>query len=181
MNSLSLPSLHSFGHVALAGGVIFTTAFLTRSRRASFPGAELGGRRLRFPRGVLRWIIIGGITVATLLALGVDLKGLWSALAATLSLIAIGFVAMWSILSHMLASLLIVIFRPFGVGDRIEVVGDDSVIGEVLDLNPVYTLLRSDDGGVVQVPNNVFFQKAVKRHVSTPPTTPEPSSDLGVI
>lgn len=80
-----------------------------------------------------------------------------------MSLIAIGFVAMWSILSHMLASVLIVVFRPFEVGDRVELVGDDPVIGEVTDLNPVYTTLRADDGGVFQIPNNQFFQKVLKR------------------
>jgi small-conductance mechanosensitive channel len=71
---------------------------------------------------------------------------------------------MWSILSHMLASILIVIFRPFEVGDSVEIVGDDPVRGEVMDLNPVYTTLRAEDGGTLQVPNNLFFQKALKRH-----------------
>lgn len=88
---------------------------------------------------------------------------------AALSLIAIGFVAMWSILSHMLASVLIVIFRPFEVGDRVEILGDDEIIGEVTDLNPVYTTLRAADGGTLQVPNNVFFQKALKRHAPSAP------------
>ena len=68
------------------------------------------------------------------------------------------------ILSHMLASILIVVFRSFEVGDRVEIVGDNPVFGEVTDLDPVYTTLRADDGGTLQVPNNVFFQKALKRH-----------------
>jgi small-conductance mechanosensitive channel len=66
----------------------------------------------------------------------------------------------------MLASILIVIFRPFGVGDSVEIIGDDPVFGEVTDLNPVYTTLRARDGSILQVPNNLFFQKALKRHSS---------------
>lgn len=120
-------------------------------------------------------MVIGALVLVALPALGIDLKGLWTTLAAALSLVAIGFVAMWSILSHMLASLLIVVFRPFGVGDRVEIIGDDLVLGEVTDLNPVYTTLRADDGGTLQVPNNLFFQKALKRHAPAPVTPVDPA------
>ena len=84
---------------------------------------------------------------------------------------------MWSILSHMLASVLIVVFRPFEVGDRVEIVGDDPVVGEVTDLNPVYTTLVADDGGILQVPNNLFFQKALKRQ--PPPASASPPTAGG--
>lgn len=146
------------------GAAILTTALLARPRRWHAVTPAGVPHRLGLPKGVVRWVVFGVVTFAALLAIGVDLEGLWSTLVATLSLVAIGFVAMWSILSHMLASILIVIFRPFEVGDRVEIVGDDPVIGEVVDLNPVYTTLRTEDGGTLQVPNNLFFQKAVKRH-----------------
>lgn len=156
-------------HTLVAAAAIFTTALLARRPRVR-PVATLSvPRRLGLPKGVVRWLVIAGIFFAALLALGVDLQGVWSSLGAVLSLIAIGFVAMWSILSHMLASVLIVVFRPFEVGDRVELVGDDPVIGEVTDLNPVYTTLRADDGGVFQIPNNQFFQKVLKR--CAPPRT----------
>jgi small-conductance mechanosensitive channel len=125
---------------------------------------------LGLPKGVAHWLIVGVLAIAALLAVGIDLHGLWLTLVPVLSLVAIGFVAMWSILSHMLASILIVIFRPFGVGDSVEIIGDDPVFGEVTDLNPVYTTLRARDGGILQVPNNLFFQKALKRHA--PANTP---------
>jgi small-conductance mechanosensitive channel len=156
---------HGFAPAALAAVVILATALLGGAGRSRIPDRSLVRRRLGLPKGVARWLVIGGLSVAALLALGIDLQGLWSTMVAALSLVAIGFVAMWSILSHMLASILIVIFRPFEIGDRVEIVGDDPVVGEVTDLNPVYTTLRTADGGTFQVPNNLFFQKAVKRHV----------------
>lgn len=168
LDQFSFASPQSFGPAALAVSAILATALLARPRRSRSATPALVRRRLGLPNGVVRWLVIGGVSVAALLAMGMDLQGLWSTLAATLSLVAIGFVAMWSILSHMLASILIVIFRPFEVGDRVEIVGDDPVLGEVTDLNPVYTTLRTDDGGTLQVPNNLFFQKAVKRHGLTP-------------
>jgi small-conductance mechanosensitive channel len=166
--------MHTFAPPVLAAVSILTAALLTRSNHPLSVAPAFVRRRLGLPKGVARWIVIAGVIFAALLALGIDLQGLWSTLVGALSLIAIGFVAMWSILSHMLASLLIVVFRPFGVGDRIEIVGDDPVVGEVTDLNPVYTTLRADDGGTLKVPNNLFFQKTLKRHA------PAPSDPAGV-
>lgn len=161
LDQLSLPP--AFGPAALMSAAILATVLLARPRRARAIAPRSVQRRLGLPKGVTRWLIIGVVTVVALLAFGIDLQGLWSTLVAALSLVAIGFVAMWSILSHMLASILIVVFRPFEVGDRVELVGDDLLVGEVVDLNPVYTTLRTEDGGTLQVPNNLFFQKAVKR------------------
>lgn len=162
-NHLSFTSVQSLGPPALAVAAMLTTAVMARPRRVRASMPKFVRRRLGLPKGVTRWLVIGALAFAALLVLGIDLQGLWSTMVGALSLIAIGFVAMWSILSHMLASILIVIFRPFEEGDRVELVGDDPVVGEVTDLNPVYTTLRTDDGGMLQVPNNLFFQKAVKR------------------
>lgn len=160
---LSFSSVQTFGPAALAVAALLTTAVLARPRRTRALTPAFVRRRLGLPKGVARWLVIGGLALAALVVLGIDLQGLWSTVVAALSLVAIGFVAMWSILSHMLASILIVVFRPFEVGDRVELVGDDAVVGEVTDLNPVYTTLRTDHGGILQVPNNLFFQKAVMR------------------
>ena len=173
LSQVTLPSLKSFGPAALAAVTVAATVLLARAGVAKNVTPVFVRRRLGLPNGVARWLVIGVLMVAALLALGIDLKGLWSILVPILSLVAIGFVAMWSILSHMLASILIVIFRPFEVGDRVEIVGDDLVLGEVTDLNPVYTTLRAEDGGTLQVPNNLFFQKALKRHAPVTPTRPQ--------
>lgn len=175
LDQISTPPSHTFEPAALAAVVILATVLLARVGRSRSPAPAFGRRRLGLPKGVARWLVLGGLSVAALLALGIDLEGLWSTVVAALSLVAIGFVAMWSILSHMLASILIVVFRPFEVGDRVEIVGDDPVLGEVTDLNPVYTTLRTEDGGTLQVPNNLFFQKAVKRHGPTPLALARPS------
>jgi small-conductance mechanosensitive channel len=172
----SLPSQQTFGPAALAAVAILITALLARSGRPRSVAPASVRRQLGLPKGVARWLVIAGLALAALLALGFDLQGLWSTLGAVLSLVAIGFVAMWSILSHMLASILIVVFRPFEVGDRVEIVGDDPVIGEVIDLNPVYTTMRADDGGTLQVPNNLFFQKALKRQAPRTLASPQTSA-----
>ena len=172
LDPLSFPP--AGGPAALMSAAILATVLLARPRRARAIAPALVPRRPGLPKGVARWLIMGALALAALLALGIDLQGLWSTLVAALSLVAIGFVAMWSILSHMLASVLIVVFRPFEVGDRIELVGDDPLVGDVVDLNPVYTTLRTEDGGTLQVPNNLFFQKAVKRQAPAALASPRP-------
>lgn len=170
LSRLTAPSIIP---VAILIVAITATLLLGRRRRARHTRPSFIRRRLGLASEVVRWLVTGVLLIALLSALGVDLSGLWSTLFAVLSLVAIGFVAMWSILSHMLASVLIVIFRVFEIGERVEIVGDDPVLGEVADLNLVYTTLRTDDGATLQIPNNLFFQRVLKRHASgVPPPAP---------
>jgi small-conductance mechanosensitive channel len=37
----------------------------------------------------------------------------------------------------------------------------------VIDFNLIFTTLRDDDGSLLQVPNNTFFQKPIRRFVGT--------------
>jgi len=109
-----------------------------------------------------RWVINGGALVLLLGVLGFNLGGIWAMLATVLGLVAIGFVAVWSVLSNIMCTVIILISRPFEVGDDIEFAGEQ-VQGKVIDLNFIYTTLRADDGLLVQIPNNMFLQKVVKR------------------
>jgi small-conductance mechanosensitive channel len=110
-----------------------------------------------------RWLINAGALVLLLGVFGFNLSGIWAMLATLLGMVAIGFVAVWSVLSNTLCTLLILVYRPFEVGDEIEIAGEE-VRGRVIDLNFIYTTLRAADGGLVQIPNNFFLQRVVKRH-----------------
>src|SRR5688572_18807645 len=57
------------------------------------------------------------------------------------------------------------IARRFNIGEETEFAGDQ-VVARVDDLNFVYTTLKADDGRLLQIPNNLFFQKVIKRRVS---------------
>ncbi len=153
----------------VAVSFLFARARKVRKQRAT----RLSHSRVIWKR-VIKGALIVLAAVCVLPALGIDLHGLWSMLAAVLSLVAIGFVAMWSILSHMLASLLLVAFRPFRIGDKVEIVGDDPIAGKVIDIGLVYTTLRTSEGGILRIPNNLFFQKVLKRFPR--PVEVEPSA-----
>jgi small-conductance mechanosensitive channel len=162
------PLLPAVAPASLLIVALIATFLLGHPARPAIAAQSPLRRRFGVAAGLGRWLLVATVALAALLLLGIDLQGLWSTLVAVLSLVAIGFVAMWSMLSHMLASVLILVFRPFELGDRVELVGDDPVVGEVADLNPVYTTLHTDDGGLLRVPNNLFFQKVLKRHAAFP-------------
>ena len=79
-----------------------------------------------------------------------------------IALIGVGFVAVWSTLSNALCSLLLISSRPFEVGDEIEL-PPDGIRGRVIDLSLFFTTLEAPDGRLVQLPNNLFFQRIVVR------------------
>ena len=101
--------------------------------------------------------------------LGVQVSSIISSLLAVSAMVAIGFIAVWSVLSNLLCSVLLVIFRPFQIGDEIEITepfGGSALRGKVLKFNVMYTTLletMGDNEVTTNIPNNVFFQKAIRR------------------
>ncbi len=119
-------------------------------------------------RKLLRWLIR---IVAVILILGVfgfQIGGIWAMLSTILGLVAIGFVAVWSLISHTTATMLILLLRPFHVGDDIEFAGEP-VRGRVIDINFFYTTVIDHEGMLQQIPNNLFFQKTLKRRINAGP------------
>ena len=136
-------------------------ALLLIARRSRFTEQEIGP-----VRRTIKWIITITATVFVLGTFGLNVGGMWGVLSTVLAMVAIGFVAVWSVLSNILCTIIIMIFRPFAVGDEIEFAGEP-VKGRVTDLNFIYTTLDAGDGSVMQVPNNQFFQKIIRRRHGT--------------
>lgn len=112
-------------------------------------------------RRVLRWAIIVIALFLILQSAGI-LNNAWALFTAVLGLLAIGFVAVWSVLSNVLCALVLLITRSYRVGDRVAF-PTDSLEGRVVDFNVIFTTLEDDEGGLIQVPNNLFLQKPIVR------------------
>jgi small-conductance mechanosensitive channel len=117
-------------------------------------------------RRITNVVIWFSMIVLLLGAFGVNLGGIWTMLTGALALFGVGFIAVWSVLSNWLCTIVILITRPFAIGDDIELAGEQ-VRGRVIDLNFIYTTLRSEDGCTLQIPNNLFFQRVLKRRHGT--------------
>lgn len=113
-------------------------------------------------RRVLRWVIrlLSGILILSVF--GFEIGGLWAMLSTILGLVAIGFVAVWSLISHTSASMLILLLQPFQIGDDLEFPGE-TVKGRAVDFNFFFTTLVDHEGRLYQIPNNLFFQKTLFR------------------
>ncbi|WP_425392002.1 mechanosensitive ion channel domain-containing protein [Ekhidna sp.] len=109
-------------------------------------------------------LIIGALYTFVILLLiiiwGGDLNNLWISIGSILGVIAIGFFAIWSILSNIVAGIIIYTINPFKITDTLVLV-EKEVTGKVIDIGLIYTKLQDKDG-IFTVPNNVFFQQIVK-------------------
>lgn len=133
----------------------------------SLPTAMLvGGRR------VTGFLIYGAALLLILDRLGVSGTVLWTAFTGFAAVAAVAFFAAWSVLSNIFCTILIFATRPFRLDDYIEVVENGEkpgFRGRVVDINLIYTTLQEVVPGeqrastVLQVPNNLFFQRVVRR------------------
>lgn len=113
---------------------------------------------------IFKWIITILFFLLILQQIGFSIASIWTVISAMVAMIAIGFVAVWSVLSNILCTLMLLIFRPFRVGDEVEIVDPAmtaGLSGVVRNINLMFTTLRtSNDGEVIdtQIPNNLFFK-----------------------
>lgn len=162
----------------LAGQVVLILVLAWLAQRILTRGiSRLGHRYPQLPaellvplRGLTRWLILGSAFMLVLERLGVSAQVLWGALTGFAAVAAIAFFAIWSVLSNLFCALLIFALGPFRIGDCVEVLESadkPGVRGRVLDINLFYTTLEDLTGDApgtwVQIPNSLFFQKAVRR------------------
>ena len=126
-------------------------------------------------RRVVGLVIYLGVTLMILDRFGVSGTVLWTAFTGFAAVAAVAFFAAWSVLSNIFCTLLIFTTRPFRLHDHVELLesGDKPGLkGQVVDINLIYTTLREEaDGQVLQVPNNLFFQRVVRRFRGGPAGT----------
>jgi small-conductance mechanosensitive channel len=126
---------------------------------------------LTIGRRITGFLIYGAALLLILELVGISASVLWAALTGFAAVAAVAFFAVWSVLSNIFCSVLIFTTRPFRLYDRIEVLenGEKAGLkGRVVDINLIYTTLQEDDsdgqpGPTLQIPNSLFFQRAVRR------------------
>jgi small-conductance mechanosensitive channel len=111
---------------------------------------------------ITKRLLIGTLwLVAGMLALeiwGVSVGGLWTLLVSAATIVGVGFLATWTMVSNITASFFIAFWRPFHLGDTIELL-PDNCSGRVIDNNLMFIVVRENNGSVIKIPNNLFFQK----------------------
>ena len=119
--------------------------------------------RLRLPYETvltLTRIICGILWVITALLIlqvwGVGMGGVWTLMVSVATIIGVGFLATWTLISNFTASFFIAFWRPFHLGQIVEIL-PENLKGRVVDRNMMFTVLREESGDVIAVPNIFFF------------------------
>ena len=103
-----------------------------------------------------------GFTVLSIIW-GVNLKDFVVFISSILAILGVAFVAQWSILSNLTASVILFFSHPLRLGDRIRVLDKDfDWTGEVEDISAFYLFLKTDDGRQITIPNNLVIQKGLE-------------------
>ena len=124
---------------------------------------------------VSKWIIVIVALLFFLQIIGIPISHVFATLSAVLVLVAVGFVAVWSVLSNILCSFLLLLSRPFSFDDEIELKEVDKekgIRGKVINLNLFFTTLETELNGedakqVIRIPNTLFFQRITIVHDKT--------------
>lgn len=113
-------------------------------------------------RLILKKIFRTSVFVLIFLSMmAVWIKDPWTFLVGIFGMIAIAFFAVWSLLSNIVAGLLLILSKPFGLNDTILIIPDD-VEGIIVDFDFTYVRLEDKDGNKINIPNSIIMQRIIK-------------------
>jgi small-conductance mechanosensitive channel len=113
-------------------------------------------------RRVMRWALGLLLLVLILRVWGADVSVVWTTFVGMLAVIGVGLLATWTMASNVTARFFIWFWQPVRLGQRIEIF-PENLCGRVTEENLMFTELRQDDGHVIVIPNNLLFQRVIRR------------------
>lgn len=146
--------------VLLAGWAV--AAAVRRSLGRAFRRTRLDKTLEMFLTRLVYWGIILVVVLGVLGLFGIETTSLVAVLGA--AGFAVG-LAMQGTLSNFSAGVMLIVFRPFKVGDYVEVAG---VSGTVVDVGIFTTLLDTPDNVRIIVPNSEIYGQILKNYAANP-------------
>jgi small-conductance mechanosensitive channel len=151
----------------IISGVILVAGFVLRGLIGASINRKVRAKTLKPQSGLLTRklataFILIGVVLAVGLAWGVAPKTIWVSLASVITLVILGFFAVWCILSNIVAGLILVISRPFDIDDEIILV-PENLQGTVRNITVMFLILEDSEGNTISIPNNLIFQRMVKK------------------
>jgi len=157
------------GLLVLLGLVL--AAMIGRSLRGLKNQGYLSSSGLLICRSLGRWLL--GLVILTLVLdrLGLAFSQILTGLLTVAGMVAIGFIAVWSVLSNAMSAILLLAFKTFRIGDELEIIeptgSDKGLCGRVSGFSLMFTTLeeKGAEGAtptLVHIPNNIFFQKSLR-------------------
>jgi len=152
--------------VMLTLGIIVVTMLAQRLLQVSI-NRFVDARQIKRVRGqmvgrvsrVTVWLLA---VILLITVWGVDPSNLWIFVTGVIGALAVAFFAMWSMLSNIVAGLLLFVSDPFRIDDEIVILPEE-IQGVVKDMKVLFVVLEDQDKNVIHVPSNLLFQKVVKK------------------
>lgn len=142
--------------IILVVGMWIAGAFARMARNAASKAKHIEPTLVVFFGSVVRWIIMAVVLVAVLQRFGVQTTSIIAVIGA--ATLAIG-LALQGALSNVAAGVLIVLYRPYRIGDYVDIL--NGKIGTVRDVNIFTTELATLDNVKIVVPNGQIFANAI--------------------
>ena len=162
------PTLASYGLKALGAFLVLIIGLRISGAMASFVRKEAIKRPNidetlgSFFASLVRWFMTAATLIAALQLFGVQATSFVAILGAMT--LAIG-LSLQGALGNIASGIMIMLFRPYGVGQYIEVAGEG---GSVKEINLFQTILATPDNVQVIVPNSQAIDGVIKNYAGYP-------------
>ena len=151
--------------IATVAAIVLLPAIKMVIRKISRKYAEKTGKPMARVRQV-RYIIavLLNITFVILVAIiwSVKPQNLFVTLSTVLAVLGVAMFAQWSMLSNITAGIVIFFTAPYHIGNAIRIIDKDIPIEATIErIGAFYIHIRTVEGELVVLPNNLFLQKIV--------------------
>ncbi len=155
---------------------LLLAAMIGRGLRRLKNKGYLSASGLLVGRSLGRWLL--GFVILTLVLdrLGLAVSQILTGLLTVAGMVAIGFIAVWSVLSNAMSAILLLAFKIFRIGDELEIIEPTGSVkglcGRVSGFSLMFTTLEEKGAEgtaptLVHVPNNIFFQKSLRHRAGS--------------
>jgi small conductance mechanosensitive channel len=143
----------SAGVILVAGW--FAAKLIVNIARRWMTRAKVDELLVGFAANVLYWTLLLVVVIAALSSLGIDTTSLIALLGA--AGLAIG-IALQDSLKNFASGVLLIVFRPFGLGDFVEAGGTNGIVEEITLFT---TTMHTPDNREVIVPNGAIYDDVI--------------------
>ncbi len=105
------------------------------------------------------------VVSAIIIIWSVDQKDILLLLSSVVTVLGVAFFAQWSHLSNITSGVIIFFNTSTKIGDHIKIIDKDfDIQGEIFDIGFMFVKIKTQQGEIISLPNNILLQKAIKTH-----------------
>lgn len=124
--------------------------------------SDFSASRTNLVKKYINYLISALLILALISIWGIKSEQVFLFISSVLTVIGVAFFAQWSILSNITAGIIVFFSFPFKIGNKIKIMDKEYPIeAEIMDIKSFYTLLKTDEGEEISLPNNLLLQKGV--------------------